>query len=313
MYRGKTIGVVVPAYNEEVLIGRVLENIPAYVDRIYLVDDCSTDKTISVVRSGRDYRVSIQRHKKNLGVGAAIVTGYQRALQDRLDIVAVMAGDDQMDPGELPKLLDPIAGGKADYSKGDRLSGRGLAEGMSRWRKFGNLLLTQLTRISSGYWAVQDPQNGYTAISGEALSRLDLESVYRGYGYCNDLLTKLNVLGLRVLDVQIPARYGEEKSKIRYGSYIRKVSFLLFRNFLWRIMRQYIYPRLKLTGAGYLSGFIFLSAGMLTLLASVLARSYIKTGFILSLAGVLLVFLSLVSDAIIRLKDSRAGSFENYG
>jgi hypothetical protein len=118
---------------------------------------------------------------------------------------------------------------------------------------------------------------------------------------------------LRVLDVQIPARYGEEKSKIRYGSYIRKVSFLLFRNFLWRIMRQYIYPRLKLTGAGYLSGFIFLSAGMLTLLASVLARSYIKTGFILSLAGVLLVFLSLVSDAIIRLKDSRAGSFENYG
>jgi glycosyltransferase involved in cell wall biosynthesis len=178
MYRGKTIGVVVPAYNEEVLIGRVLENIPAYVDRIYLVDDCSTDKTISVVRSGRDYRVSIQRHKKNLGVGAAIVTGYQRALQDRLDIVAVMAGDDQMDPGELPKLLDPIAGGKADYSKGDRLSGRGLAEGMSRWRKFGNLLLTQLTRYHPATGRSRTRRTDITAISGEALSRLDLESVY---------------------------------------------------------------------------------------------------------------------------------------
>jgi glycosyltransferase involved in cell wall biosynthesis len=313
MYRGKTIGVVVPAYNEELLIGRVLENMPGYVDKIYVVDDCSTDKTIDVVRSKRDFRVAIQRHKKNQGVGAAIVTGYRRALQDRLDIVAIMAGDNQMDPIELPKLLDPIVEGKADYSKGDRLSLRGLSEGMSRWRKFGNILLTQLTRISSGYWTVRDPQNGYTAISREALNMLDLEKIYRGYGYCNELLTKLNVLGFRVLDVQIPARYGEEKSKIRYGSYMIKVSFLLFRNFLWRIMHQYIYPQPKLPGVSYLSGFIFLFAGMLTLLASVLARAYIKTGYILFFAGGLLIFLSIVLDAFIRLKASRAKFFDDYG
>lgn len=297
MYRGKTIGVVVPAYNEELLIGRVIQDMPEYVDKIYVVDDCSTDKTINVVRAKRDFRIIIQRHKKNRGVGAAIATGYRRALQDRLDIVAVMAGDNQMDSRELPKLLDPIVDGKADYSKGDRLSKRGLSQGMSRWRKFGNILLAQLTRISSGYWAVQDPQNGYTAISREALSMLDLDKIYRGYGYCNDLLTKLNVLGFRVLDVQIPARYGEEKSKIRYGSYMRKVSFLLFRNFLWRIMRQYIYPKPKLTGLSYLSGFILLSAGILNLLAGVFTRTYIRTGYIFLLVGVLLLSLSMVLDA----------------
>ncbi|MDD4767833.1 MAG: glycosyltransferase family 2 protein [Desulfotomaculaceae bacterium] len=313
MYRGKSIGVVVPAYNEELLIGRVLENMPAYVDKVYVVDDCSIDKTINVVRSKRNFRVVIQRHKKNLGVGAAIVTGYRRALQDRLDIVAVMAGDDQMDPGELNKLLDPIVEGQADYSKGDRLSRRGLAAGMSTWRKFGNSLLTQLTRISSGYWLVQDPQNGYTAISREALNGLDLGSIYRGYGYCNDLLAKLNVLGLRVLDVPIPARYGEEKSKIRYGSYMRKVSFLLLRNFLWRIVVQYIYPRPKLPGVGYLSGFLFLSAGMSTLLASILARPNIKTGVLLFLTGVLQIILSLALDAFMRLKVSRTSPFDDYG
>jgi hypothetical protein len=106
-------------------------------------------------------------------------------------------------------------------------------------------MLTRLTRISSGYRKLQDPQNGYTAISLKALSGLDLSKVYPGYGYCNDLLAKLNMLGAEVADVQIPARYGEEKSKIRYGSYISKVSMLLLKNFFCRVSKQYIFPRLS--------------------------------------------------------------------
>ncbi len=243
MYRGRLIGVVIPAYNEELHITKVIKTMPAYVDRIYMIDDCSTDRTFTVAeRFLKDNRLKLTRHLNNKGVGAAIITGYRLALEDKMDIAAVMAGDNQMDPVHLSRLLDPVVDGAADYSKGDRLSRTELTIGMSKWRLLGNVILTWLTHISSGYWDVLDPQNGYTAISCEALRRLDLNKVYPRYGYCNDLLAKLNVLGAKVKDVQIPARYGEEKSKIKYGNYIRKVSVLLLKNFLWRIMKKYIAP-----------------------------------------------------------------------
>lgn len=249
MYRGRLIGVVIPAYNEELLIAKVIVTMPTYVDGIYIIDDCSTDRTFTEAEQfSKDSRLKLTRHLNNKGVGAAIITGYRLALEDEMDIVAVMAGDNQMDPIHLPHLLNPIVDGVADYSKGDRLSRSELTTGMSRWRLFGNVILTWLTRISSGYWEVQDPQNGYTAISREVLRRLELNKVYPRYGYCNDLLAKLNVLCAKVKDVQIPARYGLEKSKIKYGNYIRKVSVLLLKNFFWRIIKKYIllkYPRME--------------------------------------------------------------------
>lgn len=246
MYRGRSIGVVVPAYNEELLINKVIQTMPDYVDRIYVIDDCSTDRTFDVASDYlRDSRLKLIHHQNNKGVGAAIATGYRQALKDDINIVAVMAGDHQMDPLQLPRLLDPIVEGTADYCKGDRLSISELTKGMSRWRRSGNVILTRLTRISSGYWTLQDPQNGYTAINKETLTHLDLNKIYPRYGYCNDLLAKLNVLGAKVKDVQIPARYGEEKSKIKYGNYIRKVSLLLLRNFFWRITRKYILSHFK--------------------------------------------------------------------
>lgn len=245
MYRGRSIGVVVPAYNEQLFIARVIETMPDYVDRIYVIDDCSTDRTFAATAQFfKEPRLKLTRHLHNKGVGAAIVTGYRQALNEEMDLVAVMAGDNQMDPLQLTKLLDPLVEGTAGYCKGDRLSRFELTKGMSRWRRLGNVILTRLTRISSGYRDLQDPQNGYTAISREALSRLELAKVYPRYGYCNDLLAKLNLLGVKVRDVQIPARYGREKSKIKYGNYIRKVSLLLLKNFLERITQQYIFPRL---------------------------------------------------------------------
>ena len=246
MYRGRSIGVVVPAYNEELLINKVIQTMPDYVDRIYVIDDCSTDRTFDVASDYlRDSRLKLIHHQNNKGVGAAIATGYRQALKDDINIVAVMAGDYQMDPLQLPRLLDPIVEGTADYCKGDRLSISELTKGMSRWRRSGNVILTRLTRISSGYWTLQDPQNGYTTINKETLTHLDLTKIYPRYGYCNDLLAKLNVLGAKLKDVQIPARYGEEKSKIKYGNYIRKVSLLLLRNFFWRITRKYILSHFK--------------------------------------------------------------------
>lgn len=240
LFRMYRIGVVVPAYNEELLIGETIQGIPQYVSRIYLIDDCSTDNMPEVIKKLSDPRVVYVRHEVNKGVGAAIVTGYKMALDDDMDMVAVMAGDNQMDPDQLPRLLIPIIDGKADYTKGNRLISKEFRTGMSKWRSFGNFILTMITKIASGYWSVTDPQNGYTVISKQALEALDLDAVYTYYGYCNDLLVKLNAFGMRTLDVAMPSRYGREKSKIKYSKYIRKVSPMLFKGFLWRLKTKYI-------------------------------------------------------------------------
>ena len=237
MYKDKTIAVVCPAYNEERLIADTLCSIPDVVDRVYVVDDGSTDRTPEIIQS-LDRNVTYFRHPKNQGVGAAIVTGYKRFLEEGLDIAVVMAGDNQMDPCHLPRLLAPIIEGRADYTKGDRLSKPENKIGISRWRRFGNRLLTWLTRIASGNWKLSDPQNGYTAVTNAALNKLGINSIHHRYGYCNDILVKLTVIGLRIIDVPMPARYGNEISKIRYSQYIPSVSWLLLRDFIWRLFNR---------------------------------------------------------------------------
>ena len=237
MFQGKKIGVTVPAYNEEALIAATIGNMPAYVDRIYVIDDGSTDSTWQIVSRMclTDNRLVLINHPDNRGVGAAVVTGYKRCLEDGMHVAVVMAGDNQMDPAELPRLLAPIMSGEAGYSKGNRMSSSGHMMGMPMWRRFGNRLLRWLTGISSGNCKIMDPQNGYTAASAEALRSIDLGSVYPNYGYCNDLLVKFTVAKVRIAEVPMPARYLGEKSKIKYREYIPKVTCLLLRSFIWRM------------------------------------------------------------------------------
>jgi glycosyltransferase involved in cell wall biosynthesis len=241
-YRGNKIAVVVPAYNEELLIGDTLAGIPDFVTRVYVVNDCSKDRTREVIDyyASQDPSIVAIHHEKNCGVGAAIVSGYKRALEDGMDVVAVMAGDNQMDPAFLPDLIDPIIDRKCDYTMGNRLVNPVYRKGMSKWRFFGNTILTMLTKIASGYWQMMDPQNGYTAISKRALERINLDNIYPRYGYCNDILVKLNVLSFRVINVPHPSRYGREKSGIKYSTYIVKLSRLLLHDFLWRLKMKYI-------------------------------------------------------------------------
>lgn len=250
-YRDATVGVVVPAYDEEDFVGDVVRDVPAFVDRIYAVDDRSTDGTWTAIMEAATAvnaergptapweRVVVPiRHERNRGAGGAALTGYRRALADGVDVVATIDGDGQMDPAYLPSLLDPVVEERVAYAKGDRLASREHVAEMSRWRLFGNLLLTGLTRVASGYWRVRDPQNGFTAISGEALAAMDLDRLYERYGFRNDLLVHLSVAGHRVADVAHPARYGEERSGIRYGSFVPNLSWLLFRRFWWRLAAQ---------------------------------------------------------------------------
>ena len=264
-YRGKRIAVVVPAYNEEKLIGETLGGIPDYVARVYAVNDCSSDRTGEIMEdyARRDSRIVPIHHNPNRGVGAAITSGYKRAVEDGMDIAAVMAGDNQMDPAQLSSLLDPIVDGRADYTKGNRLISEAFRTGMSRWRSFGNSILTFLTKVASGYWQMMDPQNGYTAISTKTLAELPLDDIYQGYGYCNNLLVWLNIHSMRVLDVAIPARYGQEKSKIRYSTYIPRVSKLLLFNFLFRLKTKYIQMGFHPLAFFYLAGAVLVLLGLL--------------------------------------------------
>ncbi|RQH01252.1 glycosyltransferase family 2 protein [Natrarchaeobius oligotrophus] len=279
MYRDHSIGVVVPAYDEAGFIGDVIRGMPAYVDSIFVVDDCSTDGTWDEIleaaradeRSGDDSpqrddaverrlvtdggscplarratvhdpigRVTPIQHRENLGAGGAIKTGYLAALEDGLDVAVTVDGDGQMDLSQMPRLLDPVVGGDADYAKGNRLLYREYRKSMPKFRFFGNAILTVLTKIASGYWKMMDPQNGYTAISRESLEAIDVEGLYEYYGYCNDILVKLNANGMRVADVAMPAVYGDEESSITYTKYVRNVSVMLLRNFLWRLKTRYL-------------------------------------------------------------------------
>jgi len=235
MFEGKTIAVVVPAYNEERLVARAVAQIPAFVDHVVVVDDASEDGTIAALealpsRPGCE----LLRHGENRGVGGAIVTGYERSLQLGADVTVVMAGDAQMDPADLPRLIAPVVAGDADYTKGDRLGWPGVFRAMPLARFLGNHALTRLTRWSSGYREVRDSQCGYTAIGRAALARLDLGAVYSRYGYPNDLLAHLHTLGARLAQIPVRPIYGEEVSGISWFTALVRVPLVLLRSFVRR-------------------------------------------------------------------------------
>lgn len=362
MYAEKTIAVVVPAYNERGLVGDVIDTMPSFVDRVYAVDDRSTDGTWTEIREhaerknaeiesaspevgsaadgaelsassdggernevsrasaerssagserersereprrtpsdGGQYVVPIRR-EENGGVGAAIKTGYRRALDDGMDVVAVMAGDGQMDPDHLHRIVGPVAEGRADYAKGNRLRSRQDRGSMSGWRFFGNNLLSVLNKVASGYWGISDPQNGYTAISREAIEALDLDDVFDEYGFANDVLVRLNVAGMRVADVPTPPRYGNETSHIEYSSFVPKLSALLARGFGRRLTETFLRGDGRLIGPSYGVGTLAVTAGALGAV-----RNRLSDGDGPGLATVLVGVVSLALAVVLDMKRS---------
>jgi glycosyltransferase involved in cell wall biosynthesis len=241
MYRALRVAVVVPAFNEHRAIGPTIETIPAIVDDVIVVDDASTDDTsaraTATLRSG----VEVIRHPQNRGVGAAIVTGYRRAVAIGADVAVVMAGDGQMDPADLPALLAPIADGTADYVKGNRFKHPAIWSTMPPSRIFGNVLLSAATRVTSGYRHVFDSQCGYTAIHRDALARIELDALWTRYGYPNDLLSRLHVAGVRVVDVPVRPIYGEHwKSGIHLGTALHPIPWVLLRSWGNRLAREHL-------------------------------------------------------------------------
>jgi glycosyltransferase involved in cell wall biosynthesis len=263
VFEGKRVAVVVPAHDEEALIAATIAGIPELVDRIFVVDDASTDRTAERVRETGDARVEVLSHQENRGVGAATVTGYRRALAEGYDVVAVMNGDNQMDPDDLPALVEPVARGELDYAKANRLASGQAWQLIPKARFFGNAILSMLTKIASGYWHVADSQSGYTAISRQLLAELDLERVYTRYGFPNDMLVHLNVWNARVRDFPSRPVYGVgERSGMRYRHVVPRISWLLLKGFFWRLWEKYVKRDFHPLVFFYVIGFVATVAGV---------------------------------------------------
>ncbi len=293
MLEGKRVAVVVPAFDEEQLVGETIRGIPELVDRIIVVDDASRDGTAAAAEAAGDPRVQVLRHERNAGVGAAIATGYRRALEEEIDVTCVMAADNQMDPTELESLVAPVAGGEVEYTKANRLVSGEAWTVIPRTRYLGNAVLSLLTKIASGYWHVADSQAGYTALSLSALRRLDLDRLYPRYGFPNDVLLHLNVQNARVRDVPSRPIYDVgERSGIRLRSVVPRISWLLFKGFWWRMGQKYVIRDFHPLVFFYVFGVLMLSVGFVLGLVELILRI---AGNAITPASIVLVAVLLIA------------------
>jgi glycosyltransferase involved in cell wall biosynthesis len=292
VYEGRTVAVVVPAYNEEALVGSTVSGIPAFVDRIIVVDDGSKDETAARAQTA-DKRVEVIPHERNQGVGAAIVTGYRRAIAIGVDVTCVMAADGQMDPDDLETLVRAIAIDETDYAKANRLFTGQAWQLIPRTRYLGNAALSFMTKIASGYWHVADSQSGYTAVNLETLKLLDLDRIYRRYGFPNDLLVHLNVFNRRVRDYPSRPIYGVgERSGIRLRHVVPKISWLLLKGFFWRMGQKYVIRDFHPLILFYMLGIVLFAGGLLLGVAEVVLRI---AGNPITSATIVLVALLVIS------------------
>jgi glycosyltransferase involved in cell wall biosynthesis len=273
MLDGKRVAVVVPAFDEEQLVGETISGIPEFVDRIFVVDDGSRDRTAAATEELTEPRVVLLRHERNSGVGAAIATGYRQALEEEVDVTCVMAADNQMDPAELQALVEPVARGEVEYAKANRLFSGEAWSVIPRTRYLGNAVLSLLTKIASGYWHVADSQAGYTALSLQALRRIDLDALYPRYGFPNDMLVHLNVQNVRVRDVPSRPIYDVgEQSGIKLRSVVPRISWLLFKGFWWRMGQKYVIRDFHPLVFFYAFGALMLCVGFLLGLIELILR-----------------------------------------
>jgi len=292
MLEGKSLVVVVPAYDEEQLVATTIRGIPDFVDRIVVVDDASRDGTADAARAVGDSRVDVVTHERNAGVGAAIVTGYRRAVADGADVVCVMAADNQMDPDDLEGIALPVVRGEVEYAKANRLVSGQAWQVIPRSRYLGNAMLSFLTKIASGYWHVADSQSGYTAASREILDQLDLERIYPRYGFPNDMLVHLNVWNARVRDVTARPVYNVgEKSGIKIRKVVPRISWLLLKGFFWRMREKYVIRDFHPLVFFYVLGFLMTVLGLALGIVEVVLRFM---GNEVSVGTVVLVALLLI-------------------
>ncbi len=241
MIQDKKIAVVVPAYRVALQIEGVIAQIPEFVDQIFVVDDASTDDSGSRVERLKNPRLTLIRHPRNQGVGGATVTGMKAAMEAGYDVLIKCDGDGQMDPADIPKLIAPLLDGSADYAKGSRFHHSQALRTMPKWRFVGNVGLTFLAKLASGYWSILDPTNGFLATRADVARKIPLERVSRGYFFETDLLIRLNVVEARVADVPLPARYGAEHSSLSIARVLLVFPARLMAGLARRVFWRYLF------------------------------------------------------------------------
>ena len=305
MFGDRNIYVVVPAFNEEERIEATLRGLPEWVDQIVVVDDASTDRTAEVVEARRasDSRIELIRNSNNLGVGGATLVGFRWSADNGADILVKMDGDGQMDPAHLAALLTPLAEGRCDYAKGNRFLNTEELASMPKLRLWGNFFLTFLTKSASGYWHVFDPQNGYVALRADVFRKLPLDGIAKNYFFEDDMLVRLNVIGARVIDVPIPARYSGEKSSMSLPKIAGSFPFLLLHRFWLRIYQKHVLrdfsPIALFYGLGiplFVWGFFF---GLAVWIHSIVYHNVATVGTVMLSALPVIVGLQLVLQAVV--------------
>ncbi len=235
------IAIIIPAYNVERDIQSVLSGLPAYIRHIIVVDDASPDPSAELVAAvaKKDGRITLIRHTENQGVGGAMISGFQKALELGAQVVVKLDGDGQMDPTHIPALITPLIQGKADYVKGNRFRDFQSLQQMPFVRRLGNLGLSFLTKAATGYWSIFDPTNGFFAIRAEILAQLPLGKIDHRYFFETSMLANLYLLDALVMDTPIPARYGNETSNLSVRRTLFEFPFKLFVTFFRRILLKY--------------------------------------------------------------------------
>jgi dolichol-phosphate mannosyltransferase len=232
--------VVIPAYQVERHIVDLIGRIDPTVEKIWVVDDACPNGSGKLVQDQvKDKRVTVFFNAENQGVGGAVTTGYKAALEAGAEVVVKLDGDGQMHPEDIETLVRPIALGEADYTKGNRFDSLDDLYLMPRIRIFGNAALSLWSKLSSGYWGVTDPTNGFTAIHRAVLSKLELGKISKRYFFESDMLFRLNLSGAVVEDVALPARYGDEKSNLKIRKVLLEFPIKYTRNLLKRIFYRY--------------------------------------------------------------------------
>jgi len=243
MYKLNKIAIIIPTYNVEKQIKKVITTLPPYVDKIIVIDDKSTDETNSVLQKVKknNKKILLITHEKNQGVGGAIASGFLWCQKHTIDVGVIMDGDGQMLPEDLPALLDPVIKGECDVTKANRLISGDAFNKIPKIRYFGNSLFSFLTKIASGYWHVMDSQAGYRAINKKMIQLIAWEKTYKRYGQPNDLLIRLNVYNAKVRDVPLEPVYDVgEKSGLKISKVFFTIPRLLLKMFLWRLKEKYI-------------------------------------------------------------------------
>ena len=293
------VAVVIPCYRVANHILRVCQDIPDIVELVYVVDDACPERSGQlVIENTRDTRVKVLFHEQNKGVGGAVMTGYQAALDDGADIIVKIDGDGQMDTSKIGELVNPIRIGHTDYTKGNRFFDVEAVRAMPKIRIIGNLGLSFLTKLSSGYWRIFDPNNGFTAISENKLKLIALDKIDNGYFFESDMLFRLKMADAKVLDVPMKAIYKYEKSNLKIGRVLIEFPIKHSRNFVKRIvytyyLRDFNLASIELPLGILLSGFGFL-VGVYNWVNGVIKNTPTQTGTLILIALCILSGLQLI-------------------